>query len=850
MNKNKTPDLIKKLRQRLELSQVALAKELHVSFPTINRWENGKTAPPPAMFNVLRQFVFSKGNECADIIADFFPQAQAQSHEVLPDDESIHSRRNGPKLEPQADESADGDIIRVPRPGITLDVKSMESMLWQAACSIRGEKDAPKFKDYILPLVFIKRLSDVFEDEIARLVKTYGNERTALEVVEEDHSLVRSYIPESARWPVLAGRRKIAWPGGRVPKTQGEMLTNATRAIAKANESLQGVIDTVDYNETRNGEREISDTAIARLIELLNRHRLGLNDVEPDFLGRAYEYLLRKFAEGQGQSAGEFFTPREVGSLIAKILHPKQGEEVYDPCCGSGGLIIKCELDLTEREGRVAKPLKLYGQELTGATFAIARMNMVIHDMEGQIVRGNTMTNPKFREGGHLKRFDIVVTNPMWFQDNFSPEETYEKDPLDRFSSRGGFAPRQSADWAWVQHIHASLKNTGRAAVVLDSGAASRGSGSQGDNNKEKAIRKWFIEQDIIESVILLPDNLFYNTPAAGVIIILNNAKPKGRKGKVLMINAGAEFEKGRPKNYLSEEAVTKIRAAFFAGKDTERLARFVTTATIIGKNDSNLMPSRYVEHTSPLEHRNIEIICNDLSHLFKETSKLDHILKAAQNDRARAKHITEFEVTEVGRLPRNWNLETLGALFDVQQGKAMSAESRGGPALKPFLRTSNILWGRIDVASVDKMHFSEEESKRFALLPGDLMVCEGGEVGRAAVWNNELPGCLYQNHIHRLRRKSEIIEPRFAMYWLQEAFLHRNIYEGAANRTTIPNLSAGRLKEFLVPVPPLRDQTSIIHLLDSIDHRTRVAELVATRLRELFSATLHDTLSGSDSAL
>ena len=627
MNKKIIPELLKKLRKRLELSQVALAKELHVSFPTINRWENGKTAPPPAMFNALRQFVLSRGNECTDIIADFFPQTQAQSQEHRPDDESIHFQRNGPTLEPRADESANEEIVRVPRPGITLDVRSMESMLWQAACSIRGEKDAPKFKDYILPLVFIKRLSDVFEDEIARLVKTYGNEKTALEVVEEDHSLVRFYIPESARWPVLAGRRKIAWPGGRVPKTQGEMLTNATRAIAKTNESLQGVIDTIDYNETRNGEREISDTAIARLIELLNRHRLGLNDVEPDFLGRAYEYLLRKFAEGQGQAAGEFFTPREVGRLIAKLLHPKQGEEVYDPCCGSGGLLVKCELDLTEREGRVAKPLKLYGQELTGASFAIARMNMVIHDMEGQIARGNTMTNPKFLEGSKLKRFDIVVTNPMWNQDNFDLAQ-YENDPFERFSGRGGFAPKQSADWAWIQHIHACLNEHGRAVVVLDTGAAGRGSSSQGDN-REKSIRRWFIERDLIDAVVLLPDNLFYNTTAPGLILVLNNAKSKDRKGKVIMINAGSQFEKGRPKNFLPELAIDKISTAFFTAKGNASLIKVVKIEEILGKNDCNLSPTRYIETAGSTEHRDIQKILNDLTKLENDKERNDKELKS-----------------------------------------------------------------------------------------------------------------------------------------------------------------------------------------------------------------------------
>ncbi|MBI5244635.1 MAG: N-6 DNA methylase [Elusimicrobia bacterium] len=605
--------LLKSLRKRLELSQAALARSLKVSFPTINRWENGKTFPDALALHAIEQFVLRQGNACGDIIAEFFPDAEVEAG-ALPE-------------EPFSAEEASDELISVRRAPAMLDVKTMEGMLWQAACSIRGEKDAPKFKDYILPLVFIKRLSDVFEDEITRLIKTFGNEITALEMVEADHSLVRFYIPEEARWPVLSGRKQLDGRQSRKPKTLGEQITSAVRAVAKVNESLQGVIDIVDYNETRNGEREISDNALERLIEILNRHRLGLSDVEPDFLGRAYEYLLRKFAEGQGQSAGEFFTPREVGRLIAKILGPQQGEEAYDPCCGSGGLLVKCELDLTEREGRVAKPLKLYGQELTGASFAIGRMNMVIHDMAGEIVRGNTMTNPKFRDGNRLKRFDIVVTNPMWNQDNFDPEETYEKDPLDRFSGRGGFAPRQSADWAWLQHIHASLEEKGRAAIVLDTGAASRGSGSQGDN-REKSIRKWFVEQDIIEAVILLPDNLFYNTTAAGIIMVINNAKAKERKGKVLMINAGGEFEKGRPKNFLTEAAVEKIAAAFRSGKDAERFAKVVKADLIGGKNDFNLSPSRYVETASPTEHRDIQEILNDLAKLDKDAARQEGELR------------------------------------------------------------------------------------------------------------------------------------------------------------------------------------------------------------------------------
>jgi len=486
----------------------------------------------------------------------------------------------------------------------------MEGMLWKAACSIRGEKDAPKFKDYILPLLFLKRLSDVFEDELARLTETYGDEAAARDVLDVDHSLVRFFIPDEATWPILSGRKQIKWPAGKAPKTLGERLTNAVRAVARANPNLQGVIDIVDFNETRNGEREVSDEALHKIIELFSapRYRLGLRDVEPDFLGRAYEYLLRKFAEGQGQSAGEFFTPKEVGWLIAHLIEPKPGEEVYDYACGSAGLLVKCELRLLQREKAVRRPLKLYGQELTGSSFAIARMNMVLHDMEGEIVRGNTMTNPKFLDGARLRRFDVVVANPMWNQDNIEPA-IYESDPHERFAT--GYAPASSADWAWVQHTVASLNHHGRAAVVLDTGAASRGSGGQGES-KEKTIRRALIENDWIEGVVLLPENLFYNTTAAGIIMLLNRDKPGNRRGRVVLINATAEFAKGRPKNFLTDTAIAKIARAFHEATGIEHFAKVITTKEL-AERDYNLSPSLYIASGVAVEYRPIQLILNEL---------------------------------------------------------------------------------------------------------------------------------------------------------------------------------------------------------------------------------------------
>jgi len=469
-----------------------------------------------------------------------------------------------------------------------MDLPTLETWLWDAACVIRGPVDAPKFKDYILPLVFLKRLSDVFEDEVAQLGEELRGRERAERLVEQDRKLVRFYLPPKARWPAIA----------QVTTGLGHYLTDAVRAVARENPKLHGVIDVVDFNATAAGQRILGDESLAALIQVLSRHRLGLNDVEPDIFGRAYEYLLRKFAEGQGQSAGEFYTPREVAILMARILEPRPGMEVYDPCCGSGGLLIKCHLQLLEthgerKNGRLrlpehVAPLRLFGQEINPATFAIARMNAFIHDMEADIQLGDTMRRPAFLDAeAKLRRFDMVTANPMWNQE--FPVSVYEHDPYDRF--RYGTPPASSADWGWIQHMLASLKDGGRMAVVLDTGAVSRGSGNQG-SHRERDIRRAMIEADLIEAVVLLPENLFYNTTAPAIILVINRAKR--HPGEMLLSNASKLFAKGRPKNYLTDEHIAKVAELYHSWTAESGLSAIITTGEA-ARNDYNLSPSRYV---------------------------------------------------------------------------------------------------------------------------------------------------------------------------------------------------------------------------------------------------------------
>jgi len=503
--------------------------------------------------------------------------------------------------------------------------KSLESWLWDAACSIRGAKEAAKYKDFILPLVFTKRLCDVFDDEFNRIAKEVGGRAKAFKMVKADKKLVRFYIPlkpADTDEPVWSVIRKLA-------DKIGEQLTDHLRAIAKENPKLEGIIDRVDFNATTHGQRDISDDRLSALIEQISLKRLGLNDVEPDIIGRSYEYLIRKFAEGSGQSAGEFYTPKEVGMIMAKIMEPQPGMEVYDPCCGSGGLLIKCQIVLDEqmdlRSRKNYAPLKIYGQEYIAMTWAMANMNMIIHDMEGEIEIGDTFKNPKFRVKSGLQTFDRVVANPMWNQDWFT-EKDYDADEFGRFPKGAGFPGKSSADWGWAQHILASLNDKGRAAIVLDTGAASRGSGSA-NITKEKQVRQWFVDNDFIEGVIYLPENLFYNTTAPGIILFLNKKKPAARKNRIFLLNAGREFEKGDPKNYITDDGIARIAETFNEWREEEKFSRIVNKEEVV-KNDYNISPSCYIHTADGEEYRPIAEIVEDLKVLEEETKDTNEALK------------------------------------------------------------------------------------------------------------------------------------------------------------------------------------------------------------------------------
>lgn len=594
---------LRAIRAELDLTQEQLAERLGVSFATVNRWEGGANLPQKAARATIAALAEEAGVDMAEAGSDDIAAA-----------EKVTRRRAGTR-------------------STTPSTKSMEQMLWDAACSIRGEKDAAKFKDYLLPLLFLKRLSDVFDDEIARLAEEYGVRDTALEIAEDDHELLRFYLPPEARWAVISGRQPYEWPNddqGRPtrPKDIGEHLTKAVRAVVRQNPSLSGVIDVVDFAAERNGERDINPAKLREVVETFSdsRYRLGLADVQPDFLGRAYEYLLRKFAEGSGQSAGEFFTPTEVGFLMAHIMRPRPGEECHDYACGSAGLLVKLQLVARELDPTSKVPLKLYGQELTAESYAVAQMNAIIHDMSVEMARGDTMINPKFKTAdSKIRTYDIVVANPMWNQP-FNPD-IFADDPFDRFRTQGG-ATTGKGDWAWLQHTLACLNDRGRAAVVLDTGAVTRGSGSKNED-KERNIRKWFVDRDLIDGVILLPDNLFYNTTAAGVIVVLSKRKPAARKDRIVLLNASRRVQKGRPKNFIPGDDIRPLAAAYLKGEPVEGEIAVITREQA-AEADYNLSPSRWVGGGSSGDEAELKDILERFETIISTEAKISRDLSAA----------------------------------------------------------------------------------------------------------------------------------------------------------------------------------------------------------------------------
>jgi type I restriction enzyme M protein len=452
-----------------------------------------------------------------------------------------------------------------------MDLSRLSSHLWESANILRGPVDAADFKTYIFPLLFFKRISDVYDEELALALEESSGDVDFAEF-PENH---RFQIPEGCHW------RDVRAKNANI----GNALQKAMRCVEQANpDTLHGIFGDAQWT---NKER-LSDSLLKDLIEHFSSLSLGNEICKADILGQAYEYLIKKFADLTNKKAGEFYTPRSVVALMVRILAPEAGETIYDPACGTGGMLLEALHHVKEHGGDEHLMLgKLFGQEKNLTTSAIARMNLFLHGAEDfHIHRGDTLRQPAFYSGDSLATFDCVIANPPFSLEKWG-DDVWVNDPYGR--NFVGVPPAKSGDFAWVQHMIKSMaRKTGRMAVVLPHGVLFRMA-------TEGKIRRKLLGMDILEAVIGLAPNLFYGTGLAACILVFRETKPRAHRKKVFFIDASKTFKAGRAQNELMPEHVDQIHRWYKGYQDIEGVCR-VASLDEIRENDYNLNIPRYVE--------------------------------------------------------------------------------------------------------------------------------------------------------------------------------------------------------------------------------------------------------------
>ncbi|WP_346868208.1 MULTISPECIES: type I restriction-modification system subunit M [unclassified Clostridium] len=481
-----------------------------------------------------------------------------------------------------------------------LTIQKLEKTLWDAADILRGELNAAQYMDYIFGLLFLKRMNDQFEIEQKKKIEEFakmGLPKEEVNLLIEDPSIYENfYVPERARWSKLKD----------LTLNIGPELDKAFKAIEDEpkNAELTGVLTTANYND----KERVPDKKLSQLLILFSELPLANENLESkDILGNAYEYLIKKFADQGGTKGGEFYTPEQVVKTLVGIVKPKEGESIYDPTTGSGGMLIHSTHYIEEHGGN-PKNVSLNGQEINLSTWAICKMNMLFHDATGaDIKKGDTIREPKHTNGGVLKTFDVVLANPPFSLKNWGEEEA-KGDAYGRFVY--GIPPKSYGDLAFVEHMIASLNSKGRMGTVVPHGVLFRG-GAEGK------IRKGLLDKntDLIEAIIGLPQNIFYGTGIPAALLIINKDKAENRKGKILFIDASSGFIKDGNKNKLRDADIEKIIETFDNFEAVEKYAEVVHLKTI-EENDYNLNISRYVDTSEEEIEIDIDLVLQDIREL------------------------------------------------------------------------------------------------------------------------------------------------------------------------------------------------------------------------------------------
>ena len=481
-----------------------------------------------------------------------------------------------------------------------LSLSQLEQYLSKAAWILKGPVDASDFKVYIFPLLFFKRLSDVYDEEYQlALQESEGDSEYAN--LPEFHRFI---LPEGCHWNDV---REISI-------NKGLAIERAFRGMEQANqEQLYGIFGDAQWS---NKDR-LSDRLLNDLIEHFSQYNLSNSAVDADILGRAYEYLIKHFADLTNKKAGEFYTPRSVVHLLGLVLDPHEGESIYDPACGTGGMLLECVNHLQENNEDY-RTLQLFGQEKNLTSSSIARMNMFLHGIEDfQIFRGDTLRHPAFFEADGLKTFDCVIANPPFSLDDWG-HENWANDPFGR--NIAGVPPKSNGDMAWVQHMIKSMNSTGRMTVVLPHGALFR-------KGAEGKIRKELLEQDLLEAVIGLGSNIFYGTQLAACVLVFRQNKETEKKGKVIFIDGSEQVRIGRAQNFLDTEHVNQLFSWYKDYKEVENYVN-VVDLNVIRENDFNLNIPLYVEKVIEDNLPTVEEAITDLKKAWTESLEAEEKFK------------------------------------------------------------------------------------------------------------------------------------------------------------------------------------------------------------------------------
>ncbi len=489
-----------------------------------------------------------------------------------------------------------------------IDSSKINNILWKACDTFRGTVDPSIYKDYILTMLFLKYISDVWQDHYESYKREHGDHP---ELIEELLKNERFVLPREANFYALYDKRYE--PGN------GERIDKALHAIEDGNgtklqDGDHGVFQDISFNSTKLGDEAQKNDILRHLLEDFHRPALDLRPSrvgKKDIIGDAYEYLIEKFAAGAGKKAGEFYTPAAVSQLIAELVDPQEGEEICDPACGSASLLMKCGRQVVENSG--TKKYALYGQEAIGSTWALAKMNMFLHGEDNHIIKwGDTLRNPRLLTSDEtLQHFDVVVANPPFSLDKWG-HESAENDPHGRF--RRGVPPRTKADYAFILHMIETMKpKTGRIGVVVPHGVLFRGAA-------EGKIRKKLIEENLLDTVIGLPEKLFYGTGIPAAILVFKKSKTDKN---VLFIDASREYEDGKNQNHLTREHLDKILATYKARESVDKYA-YLSSFKEIEENDFNLNIPRYVDTFEEEEEIDLEAVRAERAELKKQLAVIE----------------------------------------------------------------------------------------------------------------------------------------------------------------------------------------------------------------------------------